>query len=166
MPRTNLSTRYYVVSSGNGNDGVSHLFPNYIVKTDRPWALARLAALTTFKKGKGQAWCEENLQLDGEAEYTISAVLYESPETQDERAAMQDRAESELRRFEQGEPDAMTEDEIGALESEIEGYGCNYAWNIFEVFPWDETDSTSRPVFESLEDAFGADCALVKEETE
>jgi len=154
MPKS----QYYAVSSGNGNDGVSHLFPDYIVKTDRPWALARLAALSTFKKGEGQTWCEENLKLDGEADYTISAVLYVSPETQKERAEMQDRLDN---------LDPNTEqDEINELESEIESYGCDYAWNIFEVFPWDETDSISRPIYESLEDAFGEDCALVKEETE
>ena len=149
--------RYYAVSSGNGNDGVSHLFPDYIVRTDRPWALARLAALSTFKKGEGQAWCEENLELDGESDYTIYATLQESPETQDERAEMQERLEAL-------DPET-DEDAIEELESEIESFGCGYAWNIFEVFPWDESD-TSRPIYESLEDAFGEDCALVKEETE
>jgi len=169
--------RYYAVSSGNGNDGVSHLYPDYIVKTDRPYALASLAALTTFKKGEGQAWCKENLEIDGEADYTIYATLMESPETQDERDEMQKRCDELRNEYGAAETDGATEselealqDEITALEDEIEGYGCDYAWNCFEVFPWDDQETphetSGRPVYDSLEECFGEDCALVKEEVE
>jgi hypothetical protein len=170
--------RYYAVSSGNGNDGVSHLFPDYIVKTDHPYALARLAALTTFKHGKGQAWCEENLDVDGEAEYTIYATLMESPETQDERDEMQKRCDELRNEYDEAETAGATEgeleamqDEITALEDEIEGFGCDTAWQCFEVFPWEQDDDFdarhgARPIYESLEECFGDDVALVKEEVE
>lgn len=166
--------RYYAVSSGNGNDGVSHMFPDYIVKTDRPYALANLAALTTFKAGEGQAWRADNLKIDGESEFTIYATLMESPETQNERADMETRCDELRNEYGEAEAAGATEselealqDEIAALEDEIEGYGCDTAWQCFEVFPWDESDDKrDRPVYESLEDAFGDDCALVKEEAE
>lgn len=72
-------TKLYAVSSGNGNNGVSHMFPDYIVSTNDPWLLARLAATTDFKPGKGRQWCRKNLEIDGEADYTISATLYDPP---------------------------------------------------------------------------------------
>ena len=69
----------YAVSSGNGNDGVSQLYPRYIVTTNEPWLLARLAAVTEFKAGHGRRWCRNNLDLDGESAYTIYAVLHDPP---------------------------------------------------------------------------------------
>lgn len=72
-------SRNYAVSSGNGNDGVSHLYPDYIVRTSEPWLLALLAATSDFKPGKGRRWCRDNVQIEGEAEYTISACLYDPP---------------------------------------------------------------------------------------
>ena len=68
------ATRLYGVSSGNGNDGVSQMFPDYYVRTDSPWQLAELAALSTFKPGAGQAWCKRHVEIDGESEYTIQAA--------------------------------------------------------------------------------------------
>jgi hypothetical protein len=171
-------TRYYAVSSGNGNDGVSHMFPDYIVKTNRPWALARLAALSTFKKGEGQTWCDENLELDGEADHTIFAVLHESPETQEERAEMETRCEELRKDYAEMEANDATaaelealQDEITALEDETEGFGCDTAWQIFDVFPYEadenhEARHGTPPTYESLEECFGADCALVQEETD
>ena len=64
----------YGVSSGNGNDGVSHMFADYYVKTDDPWRLARLALVSSFK----DEWKERALnaaEVDGESEYTISAMI-------------------------------------------------------------------------------------------
>ncbi len=69
----------YAVSSGDGNDGVSHMFPDYTVVTDEPWLLAKLAATTTFKPGRGRRWCRDNLDIDGEAEFTIHAVIHDPP---------------------------------------------------------------------------------------
>lgn len=69
----------YAVSSGNGNDGVSQLYPNYCVETDEPWLLAQLAAVSEFKNKHYRRWCRENLEVDGEAEYTITAMLLDPP---------------------------------------------------------------------------------------
>jgi len=153
-------SRYYAVSSGNGNDGVSHLFPDYIVKTDRPYALALLAAVTNFKRGEGYAWAQENVEIDGEADYTIYATFFESPEFQEERAEMEKRLAS---------LDPETEqDEIEELESELEDFQPDCAWLCFEVFPWDASeDQQARhplPIYESIEECFGEDCALAKDE--
>ena len=125
-----MEARYYGVSSGNGNDGVSHMFPDYIVKTNEPFRLAELAALTTFKKGKGQEWAKKNMEVGGEADYTIHVTFMESPETQDKREELP--------------------------EDEQEDYGLDYAWLVFEVFPW-EDKLPRKPIFESLEEAFGED---------
>ena len=42
--------KWYGVSSGDGNNGVSHMFADYYVKTAEPYRLAELAVLTLFKR--------------------------------------------------------------------------------------------------------------------
>jgi len=74
-----MDARYYGVSSGDGNNGVSHLFPNYIVKTNDPWLLADLAIISEFKRGYGRRWCRQNMIVDGDAEYGLSAMLLDPP---------------------------------------------------------------------------------------
>lgn len=66
------------VSIGNGNDGVSHLFPNYYVMTDDPYSLARLAIIHDINPG-AQKWAAEVVEVEGEADYTVSAVIYDPP---------------------------------------------------------------------------------------
>ena len=80
--------RLYGVSSGDGNNGVSHTFPDYYVRTNDPWRLARLACMTSMKPD-WHDWALEEMQVDGESDYGISAVLYEPPdwEPEDEDAA-------------------------------------------------------------------------------
>lgn len=68
-------TKLYGVSFGNGNDGVSQLFPNFYVRTDSPYTLAQVALADLFIARKVRAAIRE-MQVDGEAEYTISATLY------------------------------------------------------------------------------------------
>jgi hypothetical protein len=123
--------KLYGVSSGNGNNGVSHMFADYYVRTNDPWKLVELAALTLFKKPDGVAWAKENVQIDGEAEYTISAVFYDPP-------------------LEEGE------EEPAEGESWCDNNG---AWLIVEVFPEDDPRE-GRPMYDSLEDCFGDDVAL------
>jgi hypothetical protein len=55
---------------------VSHLFPAYIVKTEEPWRLARIAVGAEFKD---RSWALENAQIDGEADFTICAMISEGP---------------------------------------------------------------------------------------
>ena len=69
----------YGVSSGDGNNGVSHMFADYYVTTDDPWRLAHLAAITMFEPGY-QLWAKDNVEVDGEAKYTISACFYSLPD--------------------------------------------------------------------------------------
>ena len=76
----NTEPRWYAISSGNGNDGVSHTFPDYMVKTSDPYRLVELALVDQFEAGEGMAWAHEAVEVDGEAEYTISAIIYEGPE--------------------------------------------------------------------------------------
>lgn len=124
-------TRLYGVSSGDGSNGVSHIFADYYVRTSQPWRLARLAALTEFKPD----WIErarDVLNVDGESDYTISAVIY----------------------------DPLDQEECEEGESWCDNNG---AWRIWEVFPEDEP-CEGRPLYESIEDCFGDDAALVSDE--
>lgn len=74
-------TRWYGVSSGNGNDGVSQSWPDYWVQTDDPWRVAKLALITIYKAEYRQ-FAIDNMEVDGEEDYTISAVLYEGPNSE------------------------------------------------------------------------------------
>jgi hypothetical protein len=76
-------TKLYAVSSGNGNDGVSHSFPDYYVRTDDPWRLARLALVGSFKSRYWDFVVDE-MDVGGEEDYTISACLYEGPDGETE----------------------------------------------------------------------------------
>lgn len=70
-------SRWYAVSSGNGNDGISHAFPDYYVKTNDPWTLARAAMISEWSD---RQWAAESVEVDGEEDYTIQAVIYEGPD--------------------------------------------------------------------------------------
>jgi len=74
-----IETKLYGVSTGDGNNGVSHMFPDYYVRTDDPWLLARAAAYGCWKP---QCWPQlsDALQVDGESEFIISAWLYAGDE--------------------------------------------------------------------------------------
>jgi hypothetical protein len=134
--------RCYGVSHGNGNDGVSQMHANYYVLTDDPWTLARAAVLAEFKPGRGQAFALAEMQIDGEAEYTISATIYDPPE-------------------EDAEPREEEEEEDSGSWSAHNG-----AWHITEVFP-EEEPREGVPQYDSLEDAFTAEVlTLAREEEE
>lgn len=120
--------RIYGVSSGNGDDGVSHMFADYYVKTDKPWLLAQAAMLAEFKPGKGQEFALNQLQIDGEPEYCLSAVIHDPPNDDGEEELCDD----------------------GSSWSESNG-----AWLIVEVFPEDEPRD-GRPTYDSLEECFDA----------
>lgn len=147
------TTRIYAVSSGNGNDGVSRLFPDYYVKTNEPYRLAELAAISTFKVGMGQAWCQRNVDIDGEAEYGITACLLNPP--------CEDSPDGEY-------PD------LGEEENESAEDGRNYsenkgAWQLWEITPLEEgeTPRDGTPYYESLEKCFdAAELALVAKESQ
>ena len=64
--------RWYGVSTGNGNDGVSHMFPSFYVWTNDPWTVAERNAQSDIK-----AEFHDEIEVDGEADYTVSASLYD-----------------------------------------------------------------------------------------
>jgi len=76
--------KWYGVSSGNGNDGVSQSFPDYLVFTSDPWFVARAAMVQLWKD---EAWANSVVDIDGDAEYTISATIYEGPHGETEFGA-------------------------------------------------------------------------------
>ncbi len=75
--------QWYGVSSGNGNDGVSHHYPDYFVRTADPYYAARLACISSMID-RWQEWADDALEVDGEAEYTISACIYNPPDDESE----------------------------------------------------------------------------------
>jgi hypothetical protein len=72
-----LKPRWYGLSRGNGNDGVSHNFPDYFVYTAHPFDLAEHDCIQQLRD---EAWAAENVEVEGEADYTITATLYEGPD--------------------------------------------------------------------------------------
>lgn len=130
--------RLYAVSHGDGNIGVSHIFPDYYVHTDEPFRLATLAMVTSFNPTFQQAALDA-VEVDGDADYTVSAVIY-NPEDVD--------------------PSEADPDEDVEMFCNING-----AWQIVDVFPDDGPDLADpwhRPVYMSIEECFGeAAAALV-----
>jgi hypothetical protein len=122
--------RLYGVSFGDGNDGVSQMYPRYYVRTCEPYVLAAAATLSQFTAGAGHAWAAYNMTVDGEADYTISATILDPPDDE-----MPDDSDSEERES----------------WSQVNG-----AWLICEVFQDDEPRG-DRMEYTSLSDCFTAD---------
>lgn len=73
----NCTPRVYAVSSGNGNDGVSHHFPDYYVRTTDPYTLAKAAVVSSFTD-EFQDQAADELDVSGEIDFGgIQACLYE-----------------------------------------------------------------------------------------
>lgn len=125
---------WYGVSFGNGNDGVSHTFASYYVRTCDPWTLAAAAMLSDFKEGKGQDWALEAMEIDGEAEYTISATIYDPPD------------DNESGDESDGESDESFDDESWS--------SVNGAWMICDVFRVQPDDMGRAWKYTSLDDAY------------
>ena len=66
------ASRWYGVSSGDGNDGVSRMFPDYYVWTNDPWELARQAAMSELNED-----VHDEIEVDGESDYGVSAVVHD-----------------------------------------------------------------------------------------
>ena len=147
--------RWYGVSYGDGNNGVSHSYANFYVKTCEPYRLAQAAMLSEFKAGEGQSWALWAMEIDGEAEYTISAVIYDPPDDSDDS----DRDHSECEDGEECEGcDACEPDEMESWSS------VNGAWLICEVFPVEPDNMRSVPQYDSLSDAFTAELLALTDE--
>lgn len=169
---------WYGVSFGNGNDGVSHMWPNFYVKTCEPWTLAAAAMLSDFKPDEEVAWASENMQVDGEAEFGISATLYDPPDDREDYERELEAAQEAVTDAENalalmrtpldddadptyGEAESDLEqlrEALETLEEQDPGYWSesNGAWMICEVFPVDAPEYR-KPVYDSLREAFTAD---------
>lgn len=136
----------YGVSFGNGINGVSRMFANYYVRTTEPFVLAHAAMLAEFKP-KGRAWCDKHVEIDGDSEYGITAVL-DNPPCED---------------TDDGEYPELTDDNGAVIEWEDCEDGRNWsygngAWMLCEVFRVEEgVDTRNQPVYDSLDDALSAD---------
>jgi hypothetical protein len=115
--------KLYGVSYGDGNNGVSQMYPDFFVRTNDPWRLARLAAVTQFKV-EFQDKAIAQLDVDGEADFTIYANIYEPLDV------------------EEGD------------EGYGEWSEANGAWSITIVFPATDEDVTDDRVYASLEECF------------
>lgn len=71
---TSETPRIYGVSYGDGNNGVSQLYPDFYVTTADPWRLARGAMIDQFT-AEYRAAAAEACECDGEADYTITAMI-------------------------------------------------------------------------------------------
>ncbi len=150
--------KWYGVSHGDGNDGVSHIFADYYVLTDEPYRLVELAALTSFNP-EYVKWAKENMDVEGDHEFVVSATFFEMPETQEARQELCDAAQAAR----------DVGDEYGAdeLDEEVDTFGRDYAELIFEVFPCEpDQQREGCPTYGSLAECFGDDCALVEPEGE
>lgn len=168
--------RLYGVSFGNGNDGVSHTFARFYVRTCEPYILAAAAVLSEFNAGAGQEFAAVNMEIEGEAEYGISAMIlnphndraeYDSDMTAAQECV--DIARENLCECEAyGTPGQIedareelndAEHALDALENNDPGSWCdaNGAWFICEVFPEDDDPRRGVQVYTSLDDAFSAD---------
>ena len=146
---------WYGVSYGNGNDGVSHIYASFYVKTYEPFRLAQAAMLSEFTEAEGQPWALKVMEIDGEAEYTISATIYDPPDDSDNS----DRDHSECEDGEDCEGcDACEPDEMESWSS------VNGTWLICEVFPVEPDDMRSVPQYDSLSDAFTAELLALTDE--
>lgn len=136
---TTNEARWYGVSTGNGNVGVSQTFADYYVKTDDPWTLARAAIIATFEGNSAWERAAIEADVDGDREYTIYAVIHEDPEF---------------------DPDDLPEND---REDYLNGdYDDGPAEFILEVFPAEDEhhenrrDDVYRINYQSIEDACGA----------
>lgn len=141
--------RLYGVSFGNGNDGVSHHWPNLYVRTSDPFTLAACAMLSDFKPGDGIAFALEAMEIDGERDYGVSATIYDPPvdDMDDSRDHSECEDGEDCEGCDQCEPDEMKP-----------WSSVNGAWMIVEVWPESEPNERSSCMrYDSLEEAFTAD---------
>ncbi len=144
--------RLYGVSFGDGNNGVSHMYASYYVRTNEPYILARASLIEQFKPGKGQAWARSHMDVGGEADYTIYATLDCPP--------CQDTEDGEYPELEDGQEYEDAED--GRNWSEHNG-----VWMTCEVYPIDDSESREGyPIYESIEDAMTTGALAMAREDE
>lgn len=74
-----MSWRLYAVSYGNGNEGLSRMWPDFKVWAD-PDTLYEIARLAMVTRGfASKAWVRRNVQVDEVGPDAVQAVLYDPP---------------------------------------------------------------------------------------
>jgi len=153
--------RWYGVSFGDGSNGVSHMYPDYYVRTASPWELARLAMLHSFKPEWHEA-ADNAMDLDGDAEYGISATIYDLADVDpsdglDREWTCGECGHEWTTDASQGQADQCPECEGEEIEeTETEDWASvNGAWSICEVFPIDSPPACTRLAYGSLDECFG-----------
>lgn len=158
MGRNTMSDeiRLYAVSSGNGNDGVSHTFPDYYVLTNDPYRLAALAMVSSFAPKFKQA-AADVCEVDGESDYTVYATIY-NPEDVDPSEASGNGKECDCGANDNDEDEHSDECALFVDNDDDSMSYCNVngAWQVIEVFP-EDTPKNDRPMYDSLEDCFDDD---------
>lgn len=147
--------RLYGVTFGNGNDGVSHMFPSYYVRTNDPWMLINCAVLASFTR-EGWDFVIENLDVEGDSDYTISGVIYDPPsDEQDVDVLENDDGLFYTDEFDNEFFDTEDEARDYYLENTPSWSAGNGAWFIAEVF-WEVEDEIrcGIKVYDSIEDAY------------
>ena len=73
--------RRYAVSYGNGNDGLSRLFPAFFVwaDPDRIWDVARVAMMT--RGDASRRWLKANTHVDEAGPDAMQACIYDPPKS-------------------------------------------------------------------------------------
>lgn len=145
--------RWYGVSTGNGNDGISHFWPSYYVRTSDPWTLARAAIVAECGD---REFALEAFEVNGDADYTIHAVIYDPPD---------DDSDLDPSQCEEGE-DCEGCDQC--VNEESSWSSVNGAWLLVDVFavgtPHDWDDRSTAPEYDSLESAIDSTTlAMVRE---
>lgn len=154
--------RLYGVSYGNGNDGVSQLFPNFYVWTDDPYNVARLAMIGQFGAKEDMEYAAEAVDVDGEAGCTVSATILDPPDDEPEGRGYYrcdncaNHWKEEAKEDESKEcPKCGSTVEQSDLDITSSWSDNNGAWKIVEVFGVEEDDIRKGvSVYDSLEDAF------------
>jgi hypothetical protein len=162
------------------------MWPDYYCRCspNDAFDLAAAAMISSFKPGEGYEWAKENMMVDGEADYTITAMILDPPDEDSEDPDYQEIAESNgycVIRSDRGfawglitDPEAQiglplpTEseaweaccDDENLIDESDDEMWCNVngAWMLIEVFPCDddfEPDHCRNPVYDSLADCFG-----------
>ena len=143
----NAMPRLYGVSFGDGNDGVSRMFPRFTCRTCDPYTLAAVAMLDQFTAGEGHAWAASVMMIEGEAEYGVSATIFNPPDDESERDHSQCDDGDDCAGCGQCEGDGM------------DWCSVNGAWLVVVVFPLD--DQPGDPNYTSLSALTGHDTALL-----
>lgn len=148
----NTEPRLYGVSIGDGNNGVSHTFADYYVRTADPDLLVVAAAYDEYKP-KAWDFLDSELEIAEEAEYTRTVWLYDEPDFELLPATCPSCMGSGFNVYDDAEPCPECEGS-GVVPDEDDE--IRPAAFILEVFP-EDNPRESRPIYDSIEDALSAE---------